>query len=199
VTDVNSETTMQQFAQAPESPLLGHIEHKLISEQEIADRVMMLGSQISQDYHGLDLLMVGVLRGVAVFIGDLVRAVTVPMEVDFIAISSYGTSTRSSGVVRILKDLDENVTGRHVLVIEDIIDTGLTLSYLMRTLLERRPASLEICTLLDKPARRLVDVPVKYSGFTIPDKFVVGYGLDYAQKYRNLPFIGVLKPEVYSS
>ncbi len=190
---------MQIPAQAPESPLLGHIEQTLISKQEIADRIASLGTQISHDYHGLDLLMVGVLRGVAVFIGDLVRAVTVPMEIDFIAISSYGTSTRSSGVVRILKDLDENVTGRHVLVIEDIIDTGLTLSYLMRTLLERRPASLEICTLLDKPARRLVDVPVKYTGFTIPDKFVVGYGLDYAQKYRNLPFIGVLKPEVYSN
>jgi len=193
-----NETTTQTGAQAPESPLLSAIEHKLITEDEIAQRVASLGAQISQDYQGLDLLMVGVLRGVAVFMGDLVRSVTVPMEVDFIAISSYGTSTRSSGVVRILKDLDENVTGRHVLVVEDIIDTGLTLSYLMRTLLERRPASLEICTLLDKPARRLVDVPVRYSGFTIPDKFVVGYGLDYAQKYRNLPFIGVLKPEVYS-
>jgi hypoxanthine phosphoribosyltransferase len=197
-----SETTLPTPAtasQAPESPLLAHIEHKLITEEQIAERIAALGMQISSDYQGLDLLLVGVLRGVAVFIGDLVRSVTVPMEVDFIAISSYGTSTRSSGVVRILKDLDESVTGRHVLVIEDIIDTGLTLSYLMRTLLERRPASLEICTLLDKPARRLVDVPVKYTGFSIPDKFVVGYGLDYAQKYRNLPFIGVLKPEVYSN
>ncbi len=196
--ETTTPTPAQPLLQAPPSPLLAHIEHKLISEEEIAARVTSLGAQISLDYQGLDLLLVGVLRGVAVFMGDLVRAVTVPMEVDFIAISSYGTSTRSSGVVRILKDLDENVTGRHVLVIEDIIDTGLTLSYLMRTLLERRPSSLEICTLLDKPARRLVDVPVKYSGFTIPDKFVVGYGLDYAQKYRNLPFIGVLKPEVYS-
>lgn len=198
---MNETTTQapeQPIIQAPPSPLLAHIEHKLYTEEQIAARVNSLGAQISLDYQGLDLLLVGVLRGVAVFMGDLVRAITVPMEVDFIAISSYGSSTRSSGVVRILKDLDENVTGRHVLVIEDIIDTGLTLSYLMRTLLERRPASLEICTLLDKPARRLVDVPVKYSGFTIPDKFVVGYGLDYAQKYRNLPFIGVLKPEVYS-
>lgn len=198
---MNETTTQppeQPIIQAPVSPLLAHIEHKLYTEAEIAARVGSLGAQISIDYQGMDLLLVGVLRGVAVFMGDLVRSVTVPMEVDFIAISSYGTSTRSSGVVRILKDLDENVTGRHVLVVEDIIDTGLTLSYLMRTLLERRPASLEICTLLDKPARRLVDVPVKYSGFTIPDKFVVGYGLDYAQKYRNLPFIGVLKPEVYS-
>lgn len=190
--------TMQASAQAPESAMLAAIEHTLISAEQIATRVTELGRQISTDYYGQEPLLVGVLRGVAVFMGDLVRAVTIPMDLDFIAISSYGNSTRSSGVVRILKDLDESVTGRHVLVIEDIIDTGLTLSYLMRTLLERRPASLEICTLLDKPARRLVDVPVKYSGFTIEDKFVVGYGLDYAQKYRNLPFIGVLKPEIYS-
>lgn len=198
MSETTTQTPNQPVIQAPASPLLAHIEHKLFTEEQIAARVNALGAQISLDYQGLDLLLVGVLRGVAVFMGDLVRAITVPLEVDFIAISSYGTSTRSSGVVRLLKDLDENVTGRHVLVVEDIIDTGLTLSYLMRTLLERRPASLEICTLLDKPARRLVDVPVKYSGFTIPDKFVVGYGLDYAQKYRNLPFIGVLKPEVYS-
>lgn len=187
-----------QQASPSQSPLMSHIDHTLFSREEIAQRVEALGSQISQDYAGQDLLMVGVLRGVAVFIGDLVRAVSIPMEIDFMAISSYGSATRSSGVVRILKDLDENVTGRHVLVIEDIIDTGLTLSYLLRQLMERRPASVEICTLLDKPARRLAEVPVKYVGFTIPDKFVVGYGLDYAQKYRNLPFLGVLKPEIYS-
>ena len=190
--------TQPTFAQTPESPLLAHIEETLYSGEQIAARVTELGAEISRDYMGLDPLLVGVLRGVAVFIGDLVRAIPAPLDLDFMAISSYGTATRSSGVVRILKDLDENITGRHVLVVEDIIDTGLTLSYLMRQLLERRPASVEICTLLDKPARRLAEVPVKYVGFTIPDKFVVGYGLDYAQKYRNLPFLGILKPEVYS-
>lgn len=175
------------------------IEEVLISEAEIAERVKALGEQIARDYADTpNVLLIGVLRGVAVFFGDMMRAIDLPVDIDFMSISSYGSSTKSSGVVRILKDLDENITGRHVVILEDIIDTGLTLSYLVRLLKERRPASLEICTLLDKPSRRLIEVPVKYVGFTIPDKFVVGYGLDYDQKLRNLPFVGVLKPEVYT-
>lgn len=175
------------------------IEQVLYSEAQIAERVRALGSEIANDYRDKgNLLLIGVLRGVAVFFGDMMRAIDLPLDIDFMSISSYGSSTRSSGVVRILKDLDENITGRHVLILEDIIDTGLTLSYLVRLLQERRPASLEICTMLDKPSRRLIEVPVKYTGFSIPDQFVVGYGLDYDQKFRNLPFIGVLKPEVYS-
>ncbi|MEB3196973.1 MAG: hypoxanthine phosphoribosyltransferase [Candidatus Sericytochromatia bacterium] len=175
------------------------IEQVLLSETQIAERVSALGAQISQDYAETpNLLLVGVLRGVAVFFGDMMRAISLPVDIDFMSISSYGASTRSSGVVRILKDLDENITGRHVLILEDIIDTGLTLSYLVRLLHERRPASLEICTLLDKPSRRLIEVPVRYAGFTIPDQFVVGYGLDYDQRFRNLPYVGVLKPEVYT-
>lgn len=190
--------SLQAGTPAPPNPLLDAVESVLISADQIRDRVSELGTQISLDYQGKDLLLVGILRGVAAFMGDVLRTITVPVEIDFMSISSYGSSTRSSGVVRILKDLDENITGRHVLIVEDIVDTGLTLSYLERQLLERRPASLEVCTLLDKPARRLAEVPVRYVGFTIPDKFVVGYGLDYAQRFRNLPFVGVLKPEVYS-
>ncbi|HEY9900279.1 MAG TPA: hypoxanthine phosphoribosyltransferase [Pantanalinema sp.] len=178
--------------------LLESIDHTLISTEELQARINELGKTISEDYAGKDLVVIGVLKGVAMFLGDLYKQITIPCELDFMAVSSYGASTRSSGVVRILKDLDESITGRHVLILEDIIDTGLTLSYLVRTLMERRPASLEICTLLDKPARRIETVPVRYTGFTIPDKFVVGYGLDYRQKFRNVPFIGVLKPEVYT-
>ena len=175
------------------------IETIMLSPEDIARRVAELGRQIEEDYRDRpNVLLIGVLRGVAVFFGDLMRAVNLPLDIDFLSVSSYGASTRSSGVVRILKDLDENVTGRHVLIVEDIIDTGLTLSYLIRLLQERRPASLEICTLLEKPSRREVEVPVRYVGFTIPDQFVVGYGLDYDQKFRNLPFVGVLKPEVYT-
>lgn len=175
------------------------IERVLISEQEIADRIREMGHQITQDYKDTpNVMLIGVLRGVAVFFGDMMRAIDLPVDIDFMSISSYGSSTRSSGVVRILKDLDDSITGRHVIILEDIIDSGLTLSYLVRLLQERRPASLEICTLLDKPSRRLIEVPVKYVGFPIEDQFVVGYGLDYDQKYRNLPFVGILKPEVYS-
>lgn len=174
------------------------IERVLFNEEQIRERIKELGAQISKDYAGKDLLIIGILRGVAIFIGDISRSIDIPLEIDFMAISSYGASTRSSGVVRILKDLDSSITGRHVLIVEDIVDTGLTLSYLLRMLQERRPASVEICALLDKPARRLVDVQAKYLGFTIPDHFVVGYGLDYGQKFRNLPFVGILKPEVYS-
>lgn len=182
----------------PYPRLADAIESVLLSEEQIQERIRELGEQIARDYAGKDLVLIGVLKGVALFFGDMMRAIDLPIEIDFMAVSSYGASTRSSGVVRILKDLDETITGRHVLILEDIIDTGLTLSYLVRTLMERRPASLEICTMLDKPARRLVEVPVKYTGFTIPDQFVVGFGLDYDQKFRNLPFVGILKPEVYS-
>ena len=193
------ETTLKEpLVSFPYPRLVDAIESVLLSEEQIRDRIRELGEQIAQDYAGKDVVLIGVLKGVALFFGDMMRAIDLPLEIDFMAVSSYGASTRSSGVVRILKDLDESITGRHVLILEDIIDTGLTLSYLIRTLMERRPASLEICTMLDKPARRLVEVPVKYVGFTIPDQFVVGYGLDYDQKFRNLPFVGILKPEVYS-
>ena len=164
----------------------------LIEEDALRDRIAELGAEISADYAGKDVLLVGVLKGAVFFMADLMRHITVPCEVDFMAISSYGASTDSSGVVRILKDLDESIEGRNVLVVEDIIDSGLTLSYLKRTLSARGPASLEICALLTKPERREVDVPVRYTGFEIPNRFVVGYGLDFAERYRNLRYVGVL-------
>jgi hypoxanthine phosphoribosyltransferase len=164
----------------------------LIDEETLAARVTELGAEVSADYQGRDLLLIGVLKGAVFFMADLMRHLTVPCEVDFMAISSYGDSTDSSGIVRILKDLDINIEGRHVLVVEDIIDSGLTLSYLMRNLESREPASLEVCALLTKPARREIDVPVRYVGFEIPNKFVVGYGLDFAERYRNLPYVAAL-------
>jgi hypoxanthine phosphoribosyltransferase len=167
----------------------------LIDEDTLAARVAELGAEVSADYQGRDLLLIGVLKGAVFFMADLMRHLTVPCEVDFMAISSYGDSTDSSGIVRILKDLDINIEGRHVLVVEDIIDSGLTLSYLMRNLESREPATLEVCALLTKPARREIDVPVRYVGFEIPNKFVVGYGLDFAERYRNLPYVAVLSPE----
>jgi len=169
----------------------------LITTEEIGARVRELGQQITNDYAGRDILIIGVLRGAVVFMSDLARAIKRPIDMDFMATSSYGTATSSTGVVRIMKDLDEVVEGRHLLIIEDIIDSGLTLNYLVENLKSRKPASVKICTLLSKPDRRKVDVQVDYNGFVIPDLFVVGYGLDYAGKYRNLPFIGVLKPEIY--
>ena len=171
----------------------------LIDQDSLQRRITELGEEISSDYAGRDLLLVGVLKGAVFFMADLMRALTVPCEIDFMAISSYGAATDSSGVVRILKDLDINIDGRDVLVVEDIIDSGLTLSYLMRNLEAREPASLEICALLTKPDRREIDVPVRYVGFEIPNKFVIGYGLDYAERYRNLPDIGVLRPEVVTN
>ena len=178
--------------------MLKDVERILITSEEIGARVRELGQQITNDYAGQDILMIGVLRGAVIFMSDLARAIKRPMDIDFMAISSYGLSTNSSGVVRILKDLDEVVQGRHLLIVEDIIDSGLTLNYLVENLKSRKPASVRICTLLSKPDRRKVDVQVDYNGFIIPDYFVVGYGLDYAGKYRNLPFIGILKPEIYS-
>jgi hypoxanthine phosphoribosyltransferase len=164
----------------------------LIDEDTLAARVAELGAEVSADYEGRDLLLIGVLKGAVFFMADLMRHLTVACEVDFMAISSYGDATDSSGIVRILKDLDINIEGREVLVVEDIIDSGLTLSYLMRNLESREPASLEVCALLTKPSRREIDVPVRYVGFEIPNKFVVGYGLDFAERYRNLPYVGVL-------
>ena len=168
----------------------------LIEEDALQERVAALGQELSSDYSGRDLLLIGVLKGAVFFMADLMRHITVPCEVDFMAISSYGASTDSSGVVRILKDLDINIEGRHVLVVEDIIDSGLTLSYLMRNLEARGPESLEICALLTKPDRREMDVPVRYIGFEIPDRFVIGYGLDFAERYRNLPYVAVLSDEL---
>ncbi len=175
------------------------IKEVLVSTEALAARIKELGEAISADYAGRDILMVGVLRGAVIFMADLARAISRPVTIDFMAVSSYGASTSSSGVVKIVKDLDEDVAGRHLLIVEDIIDSGLTLKYLFENLKSRKPASVKICTLLSKPSRRKVDVPVDYNGFTIPDDFVVGYGLDFAEKYRNLPYVGVLKPEAYGS
>jgi hypoxanthine phosphoribosyltransferase len=165
----------------------------LISREDLSGRIVEMSRQISDDYRGRDLILVGILRGAIVFLADLLREISIPVTVDFMAVSSYGASTKSSGVVRITKDLDDPISGRHVLVVEDIVDTGLTLDYLRRILADREPASLEICTLLDKRSRRVVDVDVRYVGFEIPDHFVIGYGLDYQQLYRNLPHIAYVE------
>jgi hypoxanthine phosphoribosyltransferase len=167
----------------------------LVPSEEIGEKVREMGVRITEDYRGEKLLLVGILRGAVVFLSDLMRHLELQCEIDFMEVSSYGTETASSGVVRILKDMQESVTGRHVLIVEDIIDTGLTLSYLRRFLLARKPISLEICALLSKPSRRQVDLDVKYVGFEVPDVFVVGYGIDYAGAYRNLPDIRALAPE----
>lgn len=174
------------------------IKEILFSEVELKERVSELGKAISEAYAGKELLMIGVLKGANVFMSDLMRAVDLPIQIDFIAASSYGTSTESSGVVRIVKDLDYSIEGKHVMIVEDIIDTGLTLKYLYDNFTARKPASLSIISLLDKPERRKAEITVDYTGFEIPDEFIVGYGIDYAEKYRNLPFVATLKPEVYS-
>ena len=168
----------------------------LIDEETLHSRIAELGAQISDDYRGEDLLLIGVLKGAIFFMADLMRSIDIPCEVDFMAISSYGAGIDSSGVVRILKDLDVSIEGRNVLVVEDIIDSGLTLSYLLRNLEARDPASLEVCALLTKPERRENDVACRYVGFEIPNRFVIGYGLDFAERYRNLPFVGVLRDEL---
>jgi hypoxanthine phosphoribosyltransferase len=167
----------------------------LIERDALGARIGELGAEISADYQGRDLLLIGVLKGAVFFMADLMRKLTIPCEVDFMAISSYGASTDSSGVVRILKDLDINIEGRDVLVVEDIIDSGLTLSYLMRNLESREPATLEVCALLTKPDRREIEVPVRYVGFEIPNRFVIGYGLDFGERYRNLPYVAVLSDD----
>ncbi len=177
--------------------MIDDIERVLITEQELAQRVGELGVQISQDFAGNNLFLISVLKGSVVFMADLMRRITIPHSIDFMATSSYGATTQSSGVVQILKDLEESIEGRSVLIVEDIIDSGHTLAYLRRLILARNPASLRICALLDKKERRESDVPVDYVGFAIPNEFVVGYGLDFNERYRNLPFVGVLKPECY--
>ena len=176
--------------------LATEIKEILIPAEELQARVRQMGRAISQDYAGRSPLMVGVLKGVVLFMADLLRAVTIPVEVDFLAVSSYSSEARAkSGLVRLEKDLETSITGRHVLFVEDVIDTGLTLNYLLRNLRARQPASLEVCVLFNKAENRLIDIPIKYKGFDLPDRFVVGYGLDYQEKYRNLPFVGLLKPE----
>jgi hypoxanthine phosphoribosyltransferase len=165
----------------------------LVSSEDLQRRVQELGAEISRDYEGRDLFMVGVLKGAVLFLADLMRNLTVPCEVDFMAVSSYGSETDSSGVVRILKDLDATISDRDVLLVEDIVDSGLTLHYLLKNLRAREPRSLEVCALLTKPERRRVDLPIRYVGFEIPNRFAIGYGLDHAQRYRNLPFVAALQ------
>lgn len=171
----------------------------LFSESQIQERVDALAEQINNDYKDKDLLLIGVLKGANVFMCDLMRKIQSPIQIDFIAASSYGHSTESSGVVKIIKDLDYSIEDRNVVIVEDIIDTGLTLKYLIENFKSRNPKSIEICTLLDKPERRIAHLDVKYIGYKIPDEFIVGYGIDYAEKYRNLPYIATLKPSVYES
>jgi len=174
------------------------VSHVILSEEQIAERIAQLGAEISGDYAGESVLLVAVLRGAALFVADLARSITTPVELDFMAVSSYGSSTKSSGVVRIIKDLDETIEDRNVLVVEDILDTGLTLKYLLKNLASRKPRSLEVVTLLNKTGKQRVPIDCRYVGFEIPDEFVIGYGLDFAERYRNLPYIGVLRPEVYA-
>jgi hypoxanthine phosphoribosyltransferase len=173
-------------------PQIGEI---LVQPDELKERVRALGRQVTADYEGRDLMLVGVLKGAVFFLADVMRAIDLPCEVDFMAVASYGSATDSSGVVRILKDLDTSIQGRDVLIVEDIVDSGLTLQYLMRNLGARNPASLEVCALLTKPDRRKVDVPIRYVGFEIPDRFAIGYGLDHAERYRNLPYVAALQEE----
>jgi hypoxanthine phosphoribosyltransferase len=173
------------------------VEEVLLDAHTIAKRVGELGAELSADYAGRDPVLVSVLKGALVFLADLMRAMDLPTSIDLMEVSSYGAATESSGQVRILKDLSKSIEGRDVIVVEDIIDTGLTLNYLLGYLADRQPSSIKICCLLDKPARRLADIGIDYIGFTIPDRFVIGYGLDYDERYRNLPYIGVLKPSVY--
>ncbi|MGD0455075.1 MAG: hypoxanthine phosphoribosyltransferase [Solirubrobacteraceae bacterium] len=181
---------MASTARVSGEPGLGEV---LVTAEDLQRRVVELGEEISRDYAGKSLLLVGVLKGAVFFLSDLMRYIDIPVEVDFMAVASYGSATDSSGVVRILKDLDAAIEGRDVLIVEDIVDSGLTLQYLMRNLGSRNPRTLEVCALLTKPERRKVDLPTRYVGFEIPDRFVVGYGLDYAERYRNLPFVAVLE------
>ncbi|MCI0399344.1 MAG: hypoxanthine phosphoribosyltransferase [Chloroflexi bacterium] len=179
--------------------LAAGIREILIPAEEIERRIMELGAAISRDYEGCNPLLVGVLKGVVPFMAALMQAITIPMEVDYMAVSSYSAGARGAmrGAVRLEKDLGEPIAGRHVLFVEDVIDTGLTLNYLLRSLKAREPATLKVCTLFNKPEHRLVDIPLHYKGFDLPDRFVVGYGLDYRERYRNLPFVGLLSPEVF--
>ena len=177
--------------------MINDVEKVLLSEEQLSQKIAELGEEISKDYQGKEIVAICVLKGAILFMADLARAVKVPMALDFMAVSSYGNGTSTSGTVRILKDLDNSIEGKHVLVVEDIIDSGVTLKYLLKNLKSRKPASIKLCTLLNKPERRRVEVDIDYCGFTVPDYFLVGYGHDYAKKYRNLPFIGILKPAIY--
>jgi hypoxanthine phosphoribosyltransferase len=172
------------------------IQQIFVSAETLQSRVCEMGKLISQDYAGKNPILVGALKGVFFFMADLLRAVTIPVEVDFMAISSYSNEARDRGVVKVTKDLDVAITGRHVIFVEDVVDTGLTLNYLVNSLRARQPASLEVCVLFNKGTRRLIDFPIRYKGFDLPDYFVVGYGLDYHEQYRNLPYVGILKPDV---
>mgnify|MGYP004611936697 FL=1 len=178
--------------------MLEDIAKVLVTEEEINSKVKEIGKKISEDYKDKNLLLVSILKGSVAFMADLMRAITIPCQIDFMSVSSYGSGVKSSGVVKIIKDIDVEIEGFDIVIVEDILDSGLTLSYLMDILKTRKAKSIRICTLLSKPERRKVDVEVSYEGFVIPDEFVVGYGLDYDEKYRNLPFIGVLKPEIYT-
>jgi hypoxanthine phosphoribosyltransferase len=200
------ETAMAQLTETAPSPraaeavsLHDDVEEILLDSETVANRVAELGAQISSDYAGRDPVLVSVLKGALVFLADLMRAMDLRTSIDLMEVSSYGGATETSGQVRILKDLSKPIEGRDVIVVEDIIDTGLTLNYLLRYLADKGPASIKIVCLLDKPARRMAEIPIDYRGFTIPDRFVIGYGLDYDERYRNLPYIGVLKPSVYGA
>lgn len=177
----------------------GDISEVLLTAADIDQRVQAMGQAIANDYAGRQPLFVGVLKGVLFFMADLLRAIPIPVEVDFMAVSSYSAEARDKGLVRLVKDLETPIAERHVLFVEDVVDTGLTLQYLLRNLRMRAPASLEVCTLFNKPRHRLIDIPIKYKGFDLPDRFVVGYGLDHRERYRNLPFVGILKPQVLHS
>ena len=185
------------MSEATATTIHADVQEVLLTEDQIQARVAELGTQLNADYASLEPVLISVLKGSIVFLADLVRSMELPLSIDIMEVSSYGAATETSGQVRILKDLSNPIEGRHVIVVEDIIDTGLTLNYLLRYLREKGPASLRICCLLDKPARRLTEIPIDYVGFTIPDRFVVGYGLDYGERYRNLPYVGVLRPSVY--
>ncbi len=187
-----NETEVQKYG-----PITSDIQEILISEDEIQKRVKLIALMISRDYLGRNPLLVGVLKGVLFFMADLLRSITIPVEIDFIAVANYSAESRDQGVVKLVKDLEIPIPGRHVLFVEDVIDTGLTLNYILQNLQARHPASLDVCVLFNKPDHRLIDIPLKYKGFDLPDRFVVGYGLDYKEKYRNLPFMGLLKSEIF--
>lgn len=194
-----SDPTRSWYPPEAYGELAEDIQQVLITAEEIRDRVLAIGQAISEDYAGRDPLLVGVLKGVVPFMADLLRAITIPVEVDFMAVANYAPNRRNQGMVRLEKDLNLPINDRHVLFVEDVIDTGLTLNYLLRTLRARDPASLEVCVLFNKPVRRLIDIPLKYKGFDLPDRLVVGCGLDFRERYRNLPFVGMLKPEVFQN
>ena len=179
--------------------MLQDVETILLDEDVLANRIHELGEEISKDFAGEEVMLVGILKGASVFLSDLIRQISLPAYIDYMVVSSYGNSAETSGVVRIIKDLEDNIEGKNIIIVEDIVDTGLTLAYLRQNLLSRHPKALKICTLLDKPARREKEINIDYKGFEVPDEFIIGYGIDYAEKYRNLPFVGILKREVYEN